>query len=308
MQPAVSPQLPEPEAWASSFGQRLRYLQANLADEAPENRQAYLEEELKRALQPVPSSRRAVYLDALAQRFPTWDMATVTVDSTANVTPQTPDEIIAAFLQLAPKLSAEQRDAIKGKLAALGMIVISNKPIEGEALVDLQSKLKLAPDDPIDPNRLGKLFAVLADTLATIDQLAWNVWKNAAPKSAIRRDSSMGDLRLQLRRSLTGDAENSATQIQQQLERTRQIVAGLLAGLGSAGRNFARRHLQRYSPDAIREAVKLEGGGGMFANVETKCWKKYTEVATEITEASIETDVQEAVAKYAEDLIRGSTR
>jgi hypothetical protein len=46
----------------------------------------------------------------------------------------------------------------------------------------------------------------------------------------------------------------------------------------------------------------------MFANVETKCWKKYTEVATEITEASIETDVQEAVAKYAEDLIRGSTR
>ena len=59
MPSAVTPELPEPEAWASSFGQRLRYLQANLADETPDSRQSYLEEELKRALQPVPSSRRA---------------------------------------------------------------------------------------------------------------------------------------------------------------------------------------------------------------------------------------------------------
>src|SRR5687768_5580145 len=166
MQPAVSSQLAEPEAWASSFGQRLRYLQANLADESPENRQSYLEEELKRALQPVPSSRRAAYLDALALRFPTWDMATVTVDSAAKVTPQTADEIVAAFLELAPKLSGEQREAIKAKLAAIGLIVISNKPLEGEGLVELQAKLKMAPDDAIDPNRLGKLFAVLADTVA----------------------------------------------------------------------------------------------------------------------------------------------
>ena len=308
MDSTASHQLAEPDVWASSFGQRLRYLQANLADEPPETRQSYLEDELRQALQPVPASRRAAYLDALAARFPTWDMATVAIDTSAKVTPQTSDEIIAAFLQLAPKLSGEEREAIKTKLAAVGLIVISNKPLEGDALVDVQAKLKLAPDDPIDSNRLGKLFAVLADTIATLDQLAWNIWKSAAPKSAIRRDSSLGDLRLQMRRSLTGDAENSAAQIQQQVERTRQIVAGLLAGLGSAGRNYARRHLQRYAPDSIREAVKLEGGGGLFGNVEAKCWKKYSDLAAEITEASIEADVQEAVVKYAEDLIRGSTR
>jgi hypothetical protein len=141
-----------------------------------------------------------------------------------------------------------------------------------------------------------------------LDQLAWNVWKSAAPKSAIRRDASLGDLRLQMRRSLMGDAEYSATQVQQQVERTRQIVAGLLAGLGSAGRNYARRYLQKYSPDAVREAVKLEGGSGMFSNPEAKCWKKYTDLAAEITESSIEGDVQEAVVKYAEDLIRGTSR
>ena len=308
MDAAATSQLAEPEAWASSFGQRLRYLQANLADESPEARQSYLEEELRRALQPVPASRRAEYLDALAARFPTWDMATVAVDPGATISPQTPDEMVAAFLKLAPTLSGPQREEIKAKLAELGLIVISNKPLEGDALVDVQAKLKMAPDDPIDSNRLGKLFAIMADAVATIDQLAWNVWKSAAPKSAIRRDSALGDLRLQMRRSLSGDAEYSAAQIQQQVERTRQIVAGLLAGLGSSGRNYARRYAQRYSPDAIRDAVKLEGGSGIFANLEAKCWKKYTELAGEITETSIEADVQEAVTKYAEDLIRGSAR
>lgn len=301
--------LSEPPAWAASLGNRLKYLQANLADETPENRQTFLEDELRRALQAVPSSKRGLYLDALAERFPAWELATVAVSTPSAVTQRTPDEIVKAFLELAPQLSGEQREDLKQKLAAQGLIVSTNKPIEGEALTDVQAKLKLGPDDPIDPQRLGKLFATLADVTLTLDQLAWNVWRSAAPKSAIRRDTSQGDLRMMLRRSLAGDAELSAAQVQKQLEATRQLIAGLLAGLGPAGKNFARRYQQRYSPDAIREAVKAEGGGGgLFGNVEAKCWKKYTDLATEITDATIESDVQDAVVKYAEDLIRGSNR
>jgi len=306
--PTNTAALAEPEAWASSLGNRLKYLQANLADETPENRQAYLEEELHRALQAVPASRRGAYLDALAERFPTWELATVAVSSPAAVTQRLPDEIVKSFLELVPQLSGEQREDIKQRLAALGLIVTSNKPIEGDALTDVVAKLKLDPADPIDPQRLAKLFAVYAEVTFTLDQLAWNVWRSAAPKSSIRRDSSQGDLRTLTRRSLTGDAEASAAQVQKQVEASRQLIAGLLAGLGPAGKNFARRYQQRYSPDAIREAVRAEGAGGLFANAESRCWKKYTDVAAEITEALIESDVQEAVVKYAEELIRGSNR
>lgn len=307
--PTNNAALADPGAWASSLGNRLRYLQANLAEETPDNRQLYLEEELRRALQATPASRRAVYLDALAERFPTWELASVTIDSPAAMAKQTPDEIIKSFLQLVPQMSGEQRENVKQLLADLGMIVSTNKPIEGEALVDVQSKLKLASTDEIDAQRLGKLFAMFAEVTFTLDQLAWNVWRSAAPKSPIRRDSSQGDLRLLTRRSLLGDAEVSAAQVQKQLEGTRQLIAGLLAGLGPAGKNFARRYRQRYSPDAVREAVRAEGGsGGLFTNVESRCWKKYTDVAAEITEAMIESDVQEAVVKYAEELIRGSNR
>lgn len=311
MQPASSSSaaLAEPQAWAVTLGNRLKYLQSNLADETPENRQSFIEEELRRALQTVPASKRGAYLDALAERFPTWELATVSTGTPTAVTRQTPDETIKAFLDLLPQMSAEQRETVKQRLIAAGMVVPSNKPLEGDALTDVQAKLKLGPDDPIDSQRLGKLFAVLADVSITLDQLAWNVWRSAAPKSPLRRDSSQGDLRLQIRRSLSGDAEMSAAQVQKQLEATRQLIAGLMAGLGPAGKNFARRYQQRYSPDAIREAVKAEGGGGgMFTNAESKFWKKYTELANEITDATIENDVQEAVVKYAEDLIRGSNR
>ena len=307
--PPSTAALAEPGEWAATLGNRLKYLQANLAEETPENRQAYLEEELRRVLQTLPASKRGLYLDALAERFPTWELGSVVVTSPSAVAQQTPDEIIKSFLQLAPALSGEQRETIKQRLAALGFIVTTNKPIEGDALTDVQAKLKMAPEDPIDPQRLGKLFAALADVMITLDQLAWNVWRSAAPKSTIRRDISQGDLRLMLRRALTGDVEMSTGQVQKQLEATRQLIAGLLAGLGPAGRNFARRYHQHYAPDAIREVVRTEGGGtGLFANVEAKCWKKYTELASELTDATIENDVQSAVVKYAEDVIRGVQR
>src|SRR5208283_7828 len=103
--PANNVALAEPVTWAAALGNRLKYLQANLAEETGDNRQVYLEEELRRALQTVPASKRGLYLDALAERFPTWELATVAVAGPAAVTQPMPDEIVKAFLQLAPQLS-----------------------------------------------------------------------------------------------------------------------------------------------------------------------------------------------------------
>ena len=306
MQPASTNDaaLAEPGPWASSLGERWKYLQTSLAGETPQDRQVFLEEEMRRALQTVPASKRGAYLDALAARYPAWEMAAVFVNNPAKVARQTPDEVIAAFLQLAPQLTGEQREAVKQKLAAAGLIVSAPTPIDGEALADVQAKLKLEPEDTIDAQRLGKLFAIYAEAMLTLDQLAWNVWRNAAPKSAIRRDTTQGDLRTVTRRALGGDATITPAQVAKQLEASRLLVAGLLAGLGPAGKNFSRRYQQHYTPDAIREVLRAEGGGKSDAH----CWKKYTELASQLSETVIEDDVQEAVVKYAEDLIRGTNK
>lgn len=306
MQPAPSNDvaLAEPGTWASSLGERWKYLQTSLANETPQDRQVFLEEEMRRALQTVPAARRGAYLDALAARYPAWEMAAVFVNNPAKVARQTPDEVIASFLQLVPQLTGEQREAVKQKLAAAGLVATAPAPIDGEALADLQAKLKLEPEDAIDAQRLGKLFAIYAEAMLTLDQLAWNVWRNAAPKSEIRRDTTKGDLRTVTRRALSGDAATTPAQVAKQLEASRLLVAGLLAGLGPAGKNFSRRYQQHYTPDAIREVVRAEGGG----KSDALFWKKYTELASQLSETVIEDDVQEAVVKYAEDLIRGTNK
>lgn len=295
----------KPAAWAASLVTRLKYLQTNLTEATPENRQVYMEEELRRALQELPLEKRGSHLYALAQAFPEWELAAATVTAPAAVARQTPDEIVRSFVQLVPSLSGEQREKVKQQLAALGLVLPSPQPLEGEALVGVRTKLKLDTEDPINVTQLAKLFAAYAEAMLALDQLAWNVWRNAAPKSPIRRDIAQGDLRTVTRRALAGDAESAVAQaaVQKQLEASRQLVAGLLAGLGPAGKNFARRYQQRYTPDAVREVVRAEGGKG-----DLQFWKKHTELAAEVTETVIEDDVQAAVVKYAEDLMRGSQR
>jgi hypothetical protein len=295
----------KPAAWAASLVTRLKYLQTNLTEATPENRQVHMEEELRRALQELPLEKRGSHLYALAQAFPEWELAAATVTAPAAAARQTPAEIIRSFVQLVPSLTGEQREKVKQELAALGLVLPSSQPVEGEALVGLRTKLKLDSEDPINVTQLARLFAAYAEAMLALDQLAWNVWRNAAPKSPIRRDIAQGDLRTVTRRALAGDGESAVAQaaVQKQLEASRQLVAGLLAGRGPAGKNFARRYQQRYTPDAVREVVRAEGGKG-----DLQFWKKHTELAAEVTETVIEDDVQAAVVKYAEDLMRGSQR
>jgi hypothetical protein len=296
--------LPTPADWAVRFGNQLRYLRATLEGETPETRSVRLEQELRIGLQAIPSAERERYLMALGDHFPSWDQATA-----FTYAPQmTAEESVEAFFKLAPEFTEEQREAIKQRLEGLGLVQTKSKAVEGDALAEIQTKLKLDPKDEIDPQRLGKLFAAFAETMLTLDQLVWNLWKSAAPKSPIRRDTSMGDLRSLVRRSLVGDAEASALQVLQQLESTRQLIAGLLASFGSAGENFAQHFQQRYSPEGISTAVKADGGGGLFGNAEAKYWKKYTELAVELSQESIESDVRGSLIKYAENLIVGTNR
>ena len=292
--------------WAASLVTQLKYLQANLPDASPEERQVQLEAELSRALQAVPVAKRGSYLYALVQKMPEWEMAAATVTAPATVARQTPEDIIKAFVQLVPKLSAEQREGAKQQLAAAGLLIPTKVPIEADALTAVRSKLKLDTEDPVDTQQLARLFAIYAEAILALDQLAWNVWRNAAPKSPIRRDTAQGDLRTVTRRALAGDAEAATTlaAVQKQIEASRQLIAGLLAGLGPAGKNFAKRYQQRYTPDAVRELVRAEGGG----KSDAQFWKKHTELAAEITETVIEDDVQAAVVKYAEDLMRANQR
>jgi hypothetical protein len=295
--------------WAETLARRLSYLQASLAEETAENREKRLAEEISQALQAISGNKRRSHLDALAERFPTWQMATVSFDSAgAAPTPQTPDELVTALCAIAPQLTPERRVSIAERLAKVGLVKETGRVVDGEALAELQKRLKLAPGDNIDPQRLGRLFALLADMVATLDQLGWNVWRTIAPRSSLRRDNMVPELRVLLRRSLVGETEASSTQVYQQIEKTRQLVSAMVASFDAVGRGFAQSFQLHYSTEAIRETVRAEGKPGLFDNPDARAWQRYTERTAQLSAATIETEIREHLVRLTEELAHGENR
>ena len=293
--------------WALAVATTLRLKQQEHSHLPPAEREQRLETELRDAVQAVPLADRQSHLLALGKIFPSWEAATHGTYAQAKSRIQTPIELVDALVESAPGLAPADREQIAERLRSVGLSAAATGGLGQEILTEIKSRLKLAPEEEIDSQRLGKLFIIFADLTLALDQLVWNLWKGAAPQSSIRREISSSDVRGLVRRSLCGDAEASAAQIQQQVESTRQLIAGLLAGLGSAGQTFGARFQERFAPDAIRSAVEADSSG-FFASAEVKCWKHYEGLAPELTTDAIETQVREAVVKYTEDLIRGRKR
>lgn len=291
--------------WAAQAAGRLRLIQTTCADETPEGRQNYLETEMRRLLDEVPPGKRKSYLAALADRFPTWQKVSAApagVTAAARL-PETVDELVEAVI--AAKLSPAERQKLRDRLAESGIIEPAAASADGFASV--RKHVMLAPADPLVPARLEKLVVQQLEFFVKLDQLAWNVWKTLGPKSNLKRDPALSDTRAFLRRYLKGDAEVADGQVAQQIERTRQLTAILLGSLSQVGRGYAKRHQKQFAPEAIRELVRMEGGFTL-TGVEKKCWLKYAELAAEISEHSIQDEMQEVVAKYVEDLMRGAPK
>ncbi len=295
--------LSEEALWASGLAARLKLIQANFADDPSSVRQGYLSEEIERALKPVSPTRKKAYLDSLAERFPAWEGIRSAAQSDLKVgsAPLTPEELVASLVQLAPTLSPEARTAFAEQLQAVGLSIKESADAFLELPPDLQKKLGLPPGKPLQLERAVKLLVITTDLALVLDQLAWALWKQLAPKAAIRKETDLGRLAGPY---LVGDAEVSTAQLTQPVEKTRRLIAGLLGAVGRAGSTYAKKYVARLSPEVIEDWAKMEKKWN--ENLETACWRKFVQQAKEhASEPAIEHEIQEAIAKSAENLILG---
>lgn len=308
--------LPEASEWAATVGARLRLLQASFADGETEERREYLEEEIELGLREVPAGRRAAYLTALSERFPVGlgvDLPPEEVvreapaGASMSASPESPEALVAALSGLADALTPQERTRFAKDLQEAGYLLAVAMPAAAdteEVPAELQKKLGLAADQRLDRKRALRLVGVLIDLVVTMDQVGWQVWRDLAPNSRVRRDPGVaGDLRKLAGPFLLGDNEVSTAQIVQLLDKTRQLIVGLVAAVGSAGETFARQHLSRFSPQSIKAAADAEPG--FFIGPEQKCWRKYLQLFNEISGVTIESDIASAIVQRAEQLILG---
>jgi len=295
--------LSEEALWASGLGARLRLLQANFADDPASARQGHIIEEIERALKPVSPTRRKAYLASLAERFPAWEGTRSAARSDVKVgpAPLTADELVARLVELAPSLSPEARAAFAGQLQAVGLSTKESADAFLQLPPELQKKLGLPADKPLQLERAVKLLVITAELALALDQLAWALWKQLAPKSAVRKETELNRL---AGNYLAGDAEVSTGQVMQSVEKTRRLIAGLLGAVGRAGSAYAKRYTSRFSPDVILDWAKMEKKWN--ESIETASWNKFVQQAREhASEPAVEHEIQEAIAKAAENLMLG---
>ena len=219
--------------------------------------------------------------------------------------PEEPAILVERVIDLMQAMPPNERESIVAQFVAAGLL-----PAGNGATADISEELrerlqKLAPGKHLDQARALRILDVLIEFVWSLDQLVWQVWKSIAPKSLIRHETGKhSDFRKTLGPYLTGDSEVSTEQIKQLVNKTRKLVSGLMAAMGTVGEIHSQKFLDRLSPDAIRKQAEAEPG--VFESIEKKCWRKYSAVFGEMNEAAMEREILDAIKKYTEKLVLGT--
>lgn len=339
----------------ASVAQRLRMVQAELADHPADERRAMLRDEVDLVLKTMVPGERKQFLFELMDAFPLLtepprtseapsggggaaDKATLDALAAAKTELNAAKTELSRFtdagnvverlVELAKRLPEDQRKAVMKKLATAGLAEVrtvevakaesapvpvlrpaqapepvpttpvSAAALGGNVVGDLRKATGMTDADVIDPARAGELCAVLAEFGGGLDELVWMAWRQAiAPQSRISRP---GPLKRTMGQFLKGDAAITRQRVADDVKLLRLITAATIAASSRAGKNFARKHLVKFSPDAIKAATGATGWGA-----QAKYWAKYEELAGVLTEDIIEAEIMQAIGEAARGLAEG---
>ena len=302
--------LAETNRWATEVAARLRLLQSSFADDSPDMRQQILNEELEQALRAVSLGKRKEYIDALTEQFPVPgavdSLQGVAEAANLPVAQEDPVVLTERLLNTMRTMAPEEGFAILKQIYDSGLLPTGTNGVSLQVPEELLERMnKLAPGKPLDLGRALRLLDILIEVTANLDQLVWQVWKSIAAKSVIQREvSTFGDFRKTVPPYLSGDSEVSTEQLKQMVNKTRKLVSGLMAAMGSAGEMNAHKYLDRLSPDAIRKMAEAEVG--VFESLEKRCWRKYVGAFDSLNTAAIEKEIFDGIRKYTEKLVLGA--
>jgi hypothetical protein len=292
---------------------RLRLIQVDFADQPQDVRENYLSDEVEHALARVLPDQRGPFLQELKARFPTWEgQVDITAPSQPSAVQSAADAkdlqdytfLIARLAKLAPTLTEDQRKTAITRLKEAGLADQGSGPEwPAQPAKVLKTKLQLTDRDTLDAARLLELAAELVGFANSLDQLVWATWKQVAPKSDMKRPTP---IQRSCAKFAAGDTEVSRTQIAADVDRLRQLTAGVISAIAQAGNLFAQKHVGKFSVNNIEAyADKMPG---MLVGKEVKCWRQYKELATAMDVQTIELEIQNAIAEYTETLIKGRSR
>lgn len=285
---------------------RLRMVEADFADEDQQSRIGCLSEEIERSLKSIVPDKRRAFLQQLLERFPLENFGD---EPASQSRPEIeakladPDYLVSRLINILPKLGPEEKASIAEDLREVGLGGHAETGLSDQAMQELRKVLKIPGSAEIDEDRLAELVGMLAQFVISLEPLIWRVWKSLSPRSKIRRPQN---LNAELGKLLVADSKAFPGQIELELTTLRRLIVSVLAAIGQVGSQFSRQYVGRFSPSSISALVEMEDKGGYFSKKpEVRCWEKYCELTSHLSEDSVETQMKRIVVDYVESLMEG---
>ena len=289
---------------------RLRLMQVDFADESEQTKTTYLCEEIEKALKSVLPDNRNEFLERLLEKFPAGSLVSQAISTEITIeSPPVDGEaelkdinfLVRSLLEIAPTLSDDQKNYVDKSLQEAGLTPKTRQDNSIELDQKLKKKFKVGDDCSISAEKIAELSAILVDFVSKLEPLVWNIWRQLAPRSAVRQK---GALTKEIGQFLSDDAEISVSQVDDNLKVLQRLIAAMTSAVSRVGSQFARRHLAKFTPSEIEDLVRMEPRS-FFVSHDVKCWKKYKELAEMLNEDSIEMEIRKAIVDYVESLAKG---
>lgn len=304
------------ESWkslAERTANRIRLLQADLADEDAEARRAHVADEVREALSKLVPHDQERFLAALEDRFPAWEAegfgAHVPAESQpVSVSPTDLAEfndagfLIRQLQRLAGSMTPERRVAAAQELARAGITTGGGGGVSPEAMDRLRAALEVGPEVSIDLERSVQVMATVLEKLVSLDDIAWKNWMQIS-ENRRRGRSEMAGL---LGRYMSGDTEVGSSQVVDELEAFRRLAASLMLALSQSG-EAAYKQMRRLHPDEIEGVIRNEKGS-VLVSQDVRCWRRYRELAGSMDAAQVEREVLKSLAGWVNDLMSRQSR
>lgn len=291
---------------AEAIASRVRLIQVDFADDTPEKRQAFLADEIERALGDQTPARRRALLSELLERFPTWNAQMLSSEASGAGGDEIANSGVSALLdrliELAPNMTSEDRLTVTTRLEEAG--VITRQTRDGWSLNTedaVTDKLGFDKNVPLDPERVLQLFAEQSALITQLEKIVQATWRELSPRGGtIKADS---DLAKMFERFATGDDDISRSQVSDELERTRQLTAAMIAAIGRLGRVLAENLSKQYSPAVLEQAARQDKR--WHEGVEIAAWRLFKERAEGLDETELDREVRRLLVEYTESVARG---
>ena len=245
------------------------------------------------------------------------------------------DELFEKFAQASGSIPPEKKNVFARRMLELGFALekkievekIVEKPVEVEKIVEVEKPVEKIVERIVVkevPARIGGISDIGDSAGSELPEMLFNEFgiektSNINPANVVealmqlasfvermeklsvgldKRKSKQADLASLLASVFEG---GKMEELQSRLDCCSRSISGIIAGIGTLGKSFAQRFKRRFSPDAIRSIVNMERSS-IFKNEDTKCWRKYSEMFSELGEREIDDTLRELLSGYLRNL------